>query len=78
MKNPQLLKGVFLTTGMVLAVLCHPTGRDTEDLVFAVFSVAVFYGMFYLSQRRGINLIAAYLLAGVVWLGLYLLFRSFN
>lgn len=76
MKNPQLLKGLFLTTGSVLGVLCHPTGRDTEDLGFGLLSAAVFYGMFYLAQRRGINLIAAYLIAGVVWLGLFLLFRS--
>ena len=75
--NPQLLKGLFLTTGLVLGVLVHPTGRDAEDLGFGLLSVAVFYGLFYLAQRRGINPVVTYLVAGVVWLGLYLLFGTF-
>jgi hypothetical protein len=75
--NPQVLKGLFLTTGLVLGVLCHPTGLDAEDAVFGLLSVAVFYGMFYLAQRRGINQVVAYLVAGVVWLGLYLIFSTF-
>ena len=74
MKNLQLLKGLFLTTGIVLGVLCHPTGQDGENLVFALLSGAIFYGIFYLAQHRGISLVAAFLGAVVVWLGLYLLF----
>ncbi|MBF9240004.1 hypothetical protein I2I05_21620 [Hymenobacter sp. BT683] len=76
MKNQQLLKGLFLTTGIVLGVLFHPTGRD-EDLGFALVSMAVFYGMSYLAQHRGImSQVFVFLGAAVVWFGLYLLFRA--
>ena len=76
MKNLYLLQGLFLTTGMVLGILCHPTNSDGEDLIFAFISAAVFYGMFYLSQRRRCNPVAAYFAAGVIWGGLYLLFKA--
>lgn len=76
MNNLYLLQGLFLTTGMVLGILCHPTNSDGEDLIFALLSVAVFYGLFYLAQRRHFNYVAAYFVAGVVWSGLYLLFEA--
>ncbi len=69
----QLIKGVFLTTGIVLGVM-FKSEDGTGGILFALISAGLFFSAYFISNKSVRGNALAYLVALAGWFLLYKIF----
>ncbi|QNP53640.1 hypothetical protein H9L05_08865 [Hymenobacter qilianensis] len=67
----QLIKGLFLTTGIVLGVMLSQVEDGTDGILFAVLSAGLFFAAFLVADNTGKSKLLLYSAAIIVWLIMY-------
>ena len=71
----QLIKGLFLTTGIVLGVMFNQVEDGTGGILFSLLSVALFFAAFFIPSKTDIGKVLLYSSAIALWFIMYKLFR---
>ncbi len=73
-EKTQLIKGLFLTTGVVLGVASNQIDQS-GGIFFAIISAAVFYLAFFAANKTGKSKPLFYVGAAIIWFLMYKLFH---
>ena len=70
-EREQLIKGVFVTTGIVMGVLLKDFDKISDGIWPALVSMILFYSIYLVSEKIKVNVWAAYAASFVIFFVLY-------